>query len=187
MATLQSVLVALDRRIPGAADREVMVEAINIALSEVGHITQVDETLTVTDNATEYTLPSGVYNVARVQVANSSTADYDYTTIFNWRETGGKLYLPDELNFSAGNKIRIYYNAPHDSVEDDADTISDDIPIPMLVKMAQYEYEFIMYQDEANMRSKDDAILERLMIEKINVRSNYKINRMPRDPILGSN
>lgn len=187
MATLQSVLVALERRIPGAADREVMIQAINIALSEVGHVTQVDETLTVTDDATEYTLPSGVANVVRVQIANSSTTDYDYTTIFTWREINGKLYLPDELGFSAGNKIRIYYNNIHDSVEDDTDTISDDIPIPMLVKMAQYEYEFIMYQDEANMRSKDDAVLERLMIEKMNVRSNYRINRMSRDPILGSN
>jgi hypothetical protein len=187
MATLQTVLVALERRIPGAADREDMVDAINIALSEVGHVTLVDETLTVVDDQTEYDLPSGVANVVRVQIANSSTTDYDYATIFTWREINGKLYLPDELGFSAGNKIRIYYNNTHDSVEDDTDTISDDIPIPMLVKMARYEYEFIQYQDQSNMGAKDEAVLERLLIEKMTAQQNYRINRIPRDPILGSN
>ena len=185
MATLNTILVALDRRIPGAAERIDMVDAINIALSEIGYVTKVDETLAVVDNQTEYTLPSGVTDVVRVQIADSSTADYDYTTCFNWREVDGSLYFPSELGYDAGNTIRIYYNDIHDDVADDTDTVDDDIPIPLLVAIAAYRYEFIKYQDHSNISVKDESILTLLQNEMYASAGRYRVNRMHRDPILG--
>lgn len=186
MATLQTVLVALERRIPGAADHIDMVDAINVALSEVGHVTQVDETLTVSDNTTEYSLPSGVSNVVRVQVKNSASADYDYTTVYNWREVNGYLYLPDELSFDEGRTIRLYYNDTHDSVEDETDTISDDVPIPLLTAIAAYRYEYAQFYSEQNLGVKDQGILDRLQADMYAAQQRYRVNRMYRDPILGS-
>ena len=185
MSTLQTVLVALERRIPGSADREDMIDAINIALSEIGHITQVDTSSTVANDTTEYALPTGVYNVVRVEVANSSSADYDYTKVFNWHEVNGYLYFTDELGFSSGNTIRIYYNAPHDDVTDDTDTISNDIPIPLLVAEARYQYEHIQFMDQANLGVKDETILQRLDNDRLIARQRFGVNRINRDPILG--
>lgn len=186
MTTLADIKTALERRIGQTVDATNEVSAINIALEEIGNVTKVDETLTVVNDQTEYSLPSGVSNVVRVQIANSSSADYDYTTIFTWRETNGKLYLPDELGFDAGNKIRIYYNDTHDAVSNDADTIDDDIPIPLLIAIARYWYEVIEYQEHRNISTKDNAILDMLRTDMYTAISKYRVNRMYRDPIHGS-
>jgi hypothetical protein len=186
MSTLQSAIVWLEKRIPGVADHSDAVDAINLALSDIGFVTQVNETLTVVNNQTEYTLPAGVSNVVRVQVASSSSADYDYETQFNWHEINGKLYLPDSLKYTAGGKIRIYYNAPHSEVTTDASTISDAIPMPMLATMAAYYYEYLQFYSQANMGAKDTTILDRLLSDKLLAQQRYSVTRMHRDPILGS-
>lgn len=186
MTTLATVLAELERRIPGTADSTTLKDAVNIALSEIGSVTKVDESLTVVDNQTEYSLPSGVINVVRVQIANGKSTDYNYTTIFTWREINGKLYFPDELGFSAGNKIRIYYNDTHDEVLNDEDIIDDDIPIPLLCSIAAYRYEFLKYYDQSNIGVKDDGILVSLRDEMYTAKSKYRVNRMYRDPVHGS-
>jgi hypothetical protein len=186
MTTLIDVIRGLDRRIPGNADRIDMVDAINIGLSELGYVTQMDTTLTVVDNQTEYTLPSGVYNVVRVQIATSNTDDYGYVTVYNWREVNGAIHFTDELPHTAGYTIRLYYNALHDEVEDDTDTVSDDIPLPLLIAEARYWFEQITYMDMANLGAKEESTLERLSTERLMARQRYKVNRIPRDPVLGS-
>lgn len=185
MATLQSVIAALERRIPKNANREDVVDAINLALLDMGLVTKVDETLTVVSNQTEYTLPAGVFNVVRVQVASSSSADYDYQTQYNWREIDGTLYIPDAMKLNSGNKIRIYYNAPHDEVSSDTDIISDAIPLALLTTMAAYYFEYIQFYEQTNMGVKDTTILERLLSDKLVAQQRYKVARMHRDPILG--
>lgn len=185
MSTLQSVIAWMERRIPGGVDQDAIIDAINLALSDIGFVTQVDETLTVVDDQTEYTLPSGVSNVVRVQVASSASADYDYQTLYNWREIGGKLYLPDEMAHTAGRKIRVYYNAPHDEVDANTDTISDAIPMSLLTTVAAYFYEYIQFYEQANMGAKDTTILDRLLSDKLLAQQRYRVARMHRDPILG--
>ena len=185
MTTLATVLVALERRIPGVANRNRMVDAVNTALSEVGKVTKVDTTLTVVANQTEYSLPSGVQDVARVQVANDSDSDY-YLTMFNWREIDGALHFTKEIDASAGVTIRLYYNNIHDSVTEDADTIEDEIPIELLTPVAAYYYYRLQFETRANVSVKEDSVLQLLMQEKNEAKARYRIRTMVRDPILGS-
>jgi hypothetical protein len=185
MTTLSTILTGLDRRIPGSADRITMVDAINIALGDLGKVTKVDETLVVVDNQKTYSLPSGVTNVVRVKIAtDSSEAEFDIN--YDWTEIDGSLYFNYELGYDAGNKIVIYYNDVPDEVVDDTDTISDDIPLALIVAEARYWYEQINFMDQSNLSAKDEAILEQLSSERNMARQTYRVRRMSKDPRLGS-
>jgi len=183
MATLTTILTQLDRRIPGKADRIEMVDAINVALQEIGKVTKIDATLTVTNDATTYSLPSGVRNVVRVEVARGTSSDTTYDKVGNWREVEGTIYLAKELPYTTGNTIRIYYNDTHDSVSDDTDTISDDVPIALICAIAAYRYEYTKFYNQANMGLKDQTILETLRAEMMLAKSAYRVKKMARDPI----
>ena len=186
MATLSTMLANLDRRIPGVADRITMIDAINIALSEIGKVTKLDETLDVVDNQLTYTLPSGVRNVVRVQVAADSSED-EFKTLYNWKEIGGKLYFPGELGYDAGVKIRVFYNDAHDSVSADTDTIDDSIPESLLCAIAAYRYTLLDYQSQQNIGIKDKDILQMMLSEMQAAKATYRVQRLPKDPKHESN
>jgi hypothetical protein len=174
-----------DRYAISEANREDLIMAIQFALSDIGKITKVDESLTVVTNQTEYDLPSGVENVVRVEVAASDSADYDYRTLFHWRVINGKIYFPDSIAIGSGNKIRIYYNDIHDALSNDIDTISDEIPMPLLGAVAAYNYAWQQFANQSNSNSKEDALLSRFMNDKAEAERKYRVKRIPRDPIHG--
>lgn len=181
---LSNAMAAGDRYGICNAIREEMVQAINAALEEIGMITQVDDTsLTVVDNQTEYTLPSGVANVVRVEVATSGDADYDYHKLFSWREINGKLYFDDELGFTAGRKIRIFYNGEHDAVSADADTIDEAIPMPLVGAAAGYWLALQKHMTFGNSNEKTSDALTLAQNERDRAFMRYKVTRLPRDPI----
>jgi hypothetical protein len=182
MTTLVNAIASLERRIPGKADHIDMLNAINVALNEIGFVTQVDETLTVVADQTEYALPTGVGNVVRVEIANSTSGDYDYTRVYTWKEINGYLYFPSNLGFSTGNKIRIYYNGIHADVEEDTDTIEEGIPIPLLMAEAHYWYEKLQYMEQSNMGAKEETILQRLDSERLAAWQRYRVRRLMKDP-----
>jgi hypothetical protein len=108
--------------------RAQIISAINAALGEMGNVTQINDTLTVTANTEQYSLPSGVRNVARVQVATATTAPYGWEDNYQWREVNGALiFTEDSQPTDTGKHIRVYYNQPHAEVTLDADVISADI------------------------------------------------------------
>jgi len=174
-----------DRYLISQAVREDLVQAINAALSEVGDVTQVDTSLTVVANQAEYTLASGVQNVVRVEVADSTTADYDYTAVRNWREINGKLYFSNALDFGTGNTIRVFYNAIHDGVDADADTIEEAIPTALLSTIAAYYYQWQQFTNAGNFSQKEDMLLARMQNDVANARVRYRVRKMYRDPIYG--
>lgn len=172
-----------DRYLISQAVREDLVQAINAALTDIGDVTQVDTSLTVVNDQTEYSLPSGVCNVVRVEVASSASADYNYQKVFNWREINGSLYFTDELGFTPGRTIRIYYNAPHALVDADADVISDGIPIALLVDVAAYYYWLQRYSLQGNLNLKDDSLLAMHAKNKETAMQRYSVKKLQRDPI----
>lgn len=174
-----------DRYLISQAVREDLVQAINAALSEVGDVTNVDTSLTVVTNQTEYTLASGVQNVVRVEVANGPTADCDYTAIRNWREINGKLYFTNGLDFNNGYAIRVFYNGVHDGVDADADTISDAIPIGLLSPLAAYHYQWQQFANSGNFSQKEDMLLAKLQNDVTNARARYRVRKLFREPIYG--
>jgi len=186
MTAKSDIATIVERLIPGTADAITLNDAINIALQRIGDITKTDETLTVVNNQTEYSLPSGVKNVTRVKVAASTSAPYDYVNIFDWREVEGYLCFPDELDYDAGNQIRILYNGQHDAVSDESDTIDDSIPIQLLTAIAHYEYMFLRYQDKSNISIKEKEILNKIESHMFEAMQRYKVIRMKKSPTLNT-
>ena len=69
-------------------DPYALIEAVNSALTHMGTYTKVDETLSSDTTSTEYTLPTGVSNLVRVEYS----VDDSYSPQLSWREIEGKLY-----------------------------------------------------------------------------------------------
>lgn len=167
------------------ASKEELIQAVNAALEHIGPVTQVDDSsLVVVDNQTEYTLPSGVANVMRVEVASGSSADYDYERVFNWYEINGKLYFDNELGYTAGHKIRLFYNDEHDSVSSDSDTISEAIPLSLITATASYYYQRHLFSVIGNQDAKEQVLLQMVREEMLLAENRLRITRMPRDPRL---
>ena len=126
--------------IPKDFPKGVLVESINQALIDIGDLPKTDVTLTTVANQEEYSLPSGVREVKRVEIAHSLTTPYMYTLHLNWKEREGllvfdTLYEPGTTDY----KIRLSYNVAHDEVSADSSTIDDLIERKLLTwKAAVY-------------------------------------------------
>jgi len=136
--------------------KEAIIQAINAALTQMGEYTDIDETLTVTDNATEYTLPAGVSNVKRIETYKSASAPYGFNPVWTWHEKGGKIYLPYELTQTVGNKIRVWYNKFHAEVDTDEDTILDIYNLKRLAWTAAYMFELSRLEYSGNYNPKEN-------------------------------
>ncbi len=164
--------------------RDELVQAINEALLMMGEYTEVDETLTVVDNATEYTLPTGVSNVKRIEVYTVSTAPYGFNPLFTWRELGGKIYLPAEINRTAGNTIRIYYNKHHSHVNADADAINDLFNIKRLAWTATAMFLMNRMQYSGNSDEREMLLFQNAQMQVQRLASAFPVSKIERDPIL---
>lgn len=104
----------------------ILRQRVNLALSRIGNVDQRSTSLTTVTNQQSYTLPAGVSNVKRVEIARTTAAPYAYGVHHQWREIGGALefmeaYQPSET----GHIIRLTYAAPLARLDEDADTIPD--------------------------------------------------------------
>ncbi len=112
--------------IPKDFPKGLLVESINQALFEIGDLPKTNITLPTVSASEEYTLPTGVKNVKRVEIAHSLVTPFNYVPHYNWDEREGKLVF--DTDFEPGTtdyKIRLSYNAPHAEVNADGDTIDD--------------------------------------------------------------
>lgn len=166
------------------ARREALVQSINQAMLFMGEYTLLDETLTVTDNATEYTLPSGVSNVKRIEVYTSSSSPYGFNPVTAWREMGGKVYLPCELNHGAGQTVRLYYNKFHDAVNADTDTISDHYNLKRLAWTATYMFLLNRMQYSGNSDERENILLANAQQQAQRLANAFPVQHIERDPIL---
>lgn len=115
-------------------------EFINRALRRLGDIPTEDITTVVVADTYEYTLPTGAYNVVRVEQAHSASAPYYWQPIYTWKEQDGKLkFLPGKEPQIVGNVLRITYMAPHAEMDADADTISNYVHPDLLTAAAAVE------------------------------------------------
>jgi hypothetical protein len=114
-----------------------IISAINLALLDVGNLVKEDIQLTVVADQEEYTLPTGVSNLCRVETTQSTTTPYEYKESKHWDEIGGTLrfdtgYRPG----AAGTKLRLTYLVPHVTVNVAADVIDSQISKASLVHFA---------------------------------------------------
>jgi hypothetical protein len=161
--------------------KESLIQAINSALTYMGDYTAIDETLDVTDNATEYTLPSGVSNVKRIEAYTTASAPYGFTPIMTWREFGGKIYLPYEMNHTKGNTLRVYYNKFHADVDTDEDTILDIYNLKRLAWTAAYMFMFNRMQYSGNADSKENDMLAIFSQQAQRLANAFPVSKIERD------
>lgn len=106
-------------------DRQLLVDAINAALGELGTVTQINTALLVTADTTDYTLPAGVANLVRVDTTADLVAPITWSNSHFWREDAGSLRFDNgKAPTEVGAAIRVFYNLPHAEVSADADVIA---------------------------------------------------------------
>ena len=127
---------ALDANYP----REALVQAINGALSELGHypVFYNEAAFVTVADQEEYTLPAGVYNVKKVFIAANDAEPYEFQENFGWLESAGSLIFDMDTPAESDKRIRIYHEAPHPIVTEDSDAIMDCIHPELLAWTAAY-------------------------------------------------
>lgn len=139
VATQNPVWAASDKfvAVGPAYNKSEILSAINSALKEF-RVNKVDVSLTTATNTESYTLPAGVTDVLRVEIATSSSAPYVYAAYpYGYHAIGGTLYIEGKLP-DTGMKLRLIHAALHDDVYLDADVINDDIDPVALAQTAFY-------------------------------------------------
>ncbi len=118
--------------------RQALVAGLNSALAELGPFLAHDDTLVTVEDQVDYTLPAGVYDVRRVQIATIATAPYDWEAPNRyWVEDAGTLRFHDgHLPNMAGMPIRIYFEDPHDRVSEDTDSVTNEVNPDLLATLA---------------------------------------------------
>lgn len=130
-------------------------QSIDEALEEIGGTDTTSTTLATIANTISYALPSGVYNVRSVEVANGTTAPYTWMTYNNWKLVGSTIELDSAP--PGGYTIRMTYYTTPTWLYLDSDTISDRIN-PELVKWTAAIHALlwrlkIMGDDDPNLKS----------------------------------
>ena len=111
--TLTTVALDTYAACPRYYPRFILRQAVNYALAEVGGEDAQDVSLTTVDDQMIYDLPSGVYNVKRVEVATASSTPYGYRILNHWREINDDIVFDEgyQLN-STDYIIRLTYRVP---------------------------------------------------------------------------
>lgn len=160
-------------------DPYALIEAVNSALTHMGTHTKVDETLSSDTTSTEYTLPTGVSNLVRVEYS----VDDSYSPQLSWREIEGKLYT--YTPFKTAGTIRLYYNTLHPYVEDADDVISDAYNYNRLAWTATYMFQFQRLQLTGNYSEKETSLMSLAQREAEKLARAFPVHHLERDPILG--
>lgn len=164
--------------------RALLVSALNMALEDMGALPTVNSTLTVLASTEEYTLPAGVSNLRRVEVAGADAEPYGWNTSHHWMERGGKLvFLHGQQPMTAGKKIRAWYQAAHVAVSADADTINDLIHPVRLRWAGAYYTALEQMRNERNDKSKYEKLVGMFQAKMNEAAAEHPIRPMPRDPI----
>ena len=109
-----------------------IVTAINNAFDDArAWILKSDATLTGDGSTTEFTLPAGVSDVAKVEVYDAA---YPYTKFISthWAEVNGKLVFDNATPPVDGWTIRVWYQARHDDLNAYTDALDNSLRVEWL-------------------------------------------------------
>lgn len=121
--------------IDGAWPRDKLIQFINRALRDIGDVPKTDTSLTTVARQESYTLPAGMLDVRRVEVAQYDTAPYYYLPYHGvWEVREGKLYFKSRYEPGwDGRIIRITYAGAHTALSADSDTVNAAIHLDRLI------------------------------------------------------
>ena len=151
---------------PGVYPRYALIQAINLALEEIGRIPMEGE-LAAVANQQEYTATDDVLfdeEIIGIEVANAAAAPYNWTPHYNWRQTAGvtrRLVFDEATVPSTTNKLRVLYLKAHTPLVNDGDLVSSHIH-PDLLKWvsAVYAYRWRYSRTKADDPSTVDLLNE---------------------------
>lgn len=109
--------------------------AVNLALAELPRYTQdyEDASFVTVANQEEYTLPAGVVDVVRVEIAKRTTSPYHYSMHRCWNEThAGKIRFYAYVPAISGRRIRLGYNSLHPEMDSPSDTLDPGVNLSRL-------------------------------------------------------
>jgi hypothetical protein len=159
--TLTAAIAAADTYAvaPNKFPKHILKQAVNAVLRDL-KVMGSNSTLTVTTDTQAYTLPSGVFDVRRVEVERDDD-DLDYERNHHWKELNGVLYFdPGHEPGDTGKAIRVWYAKDHGELGD-AGTVDNDVDIRYL-KWAAVSY---CWRNYIQGVKKDDPIAMDLLNE----------------------
>ncbi len=116
-----------------------VVSAVQRALERTW-VTGIDSTLEGDGETLSFTLPSGVYDIKRVEFEDATIAHSGYKNSTHWKETtNGKLRFDYGYAPIDGYTIHVHYRKPHDTLIDYTTTISTEINVEWLKWAAAQE------------------------------------------------
>lgn len=160
--------------------RDILRQAVNMALQTIGSVTTqyTDATFITVQNQMAYTLPAGVYNVKRVEVATSLTEPYDYSICHNWTETPTQIIFHEGFQIVRdGYLIRLTYEPAPAELSEDDDVIDNRIH-PDLLKWTAAVNAWMW--KEPNMGDPNTLARQRLSFAIQMAESMKKMHRVPK-------
>jgi len=146
-------------------------------------ILKIDTTQTTVADQETYTLPTGVTDVRRVQVAASSSSPYGYETNYHWQEVNGTLYFFDPP--AGGYLMRIWYVGYHGDIAESGsleEGVSQDwLKWASAVNAWRWKMEQIRKDNPVAMDLMNEAKTLEANAERTAKR--YQLKQIPRDPI----
>ena len=166
--------------------RFILRQAVNAALADIDGEDLQNATLTTVSDQMTYDLPSGVYNVHRVEVARNSSTPYDYKVIDRgkWREINDDIAMAEGYQFTTtGDLIRLTYRVPFAELTTDSGTLPD------LVSMNWVKWFGVAYclRWKLGLTDGDEKVqtfLQEALVnaEKMAMRYRPRMQQMPMDP-----
>ena len=164
-----------------AYPREELVGVVNSALTEIGKVNQFMTTTIVADQE-QYTLPEGVNDVRRVEIAQNLTSPYGWTPHFNWNELAGNIFFTANVPSEDGYLMRVWHCSPHASVSADDDVIAGDINPGRLAITALW---YALSARSRNISNSDVNIkddLDKTLADKMREEQLHPVRLMAKDP-----
>lgn len=164
--------------------RWLLIQKVNEAYRKLQEISE-NKTLTTVAYQQEYTLPSGVYNVKRVEIAGYTSAPYYWQRYYHWTERDGKLFFDDDfVPEYDGYLIRLLYQVPPAELTSDSGAISNTINIDRLiwnaaVECLRWHISNVGSDQKEELRRSQEILANALMMV-----SRWPIEDMPKDPHL---
>lgn len=165
--------------------QHVLIRAVNQALQKMGRIEKIDDTLETVGEQEEYSLPTGIRNIKRVEIGQETTDPYRWMVSYHWEEINGKLYFDRGMAPTLdGYPMRLHYMAEHAALT--ADTSEVDVSMP-LERLRWQAAAFALRWRMIETRGEDTDIVQRLNEATVNaaeMERRYKTQTIKRDPHL---
>lgn len=169
----------------------LLERAVNDAYRDLGSLPQYNYALSTVANQEEYSLPSGVYNVLRVEAADmTATTDStrEWRRNFHWDEISGKIRLFAGFRYTnSGRSIRITYQTRATELSGDTNTFSDHVHPDVIVYGAARRVLHEKYAHGGKLdRSEVPEFLNEMRQKERDAIRAHPIPRIKKDPKLSN-